>query len=407
MFNLIRSKKIFNVFDIGYAKVACLSFKIENNKPKIIGMDHQKSEGLKNFKLHDKKQLSRIIKKTLENSLGKRVYSKNCIFFSNITDINSIQKKTLCRMKSGKLGVTKKDVRKIFKKSLIESKIKGKGIIHSFPLNFILDENKVVDNPVGEKCEKLGISSLNLMVDNSLIDSLKSCFKEIDIEINNYFDSGIASALSILTEYERNEGVASIDIGALTTKVVVMNANKVIYSNVIPLGGTNVTNDLFKGLEISKESAETAKILNGTLSPNFNDKIEISIDSKNKKLINKNILSGIIKPRYEEILEIIRDNIFDNIYTRVSIKSIVISGGAGKIYGLNELSENIFNRKTRIATFDMKDSYFQNKPEFSTLLGLIKLARDYKKFEFTNKILSSKVHNAIDKLDNWIEESYA
>jgi cell division protein FtsA len=245
------------------------------------------------------------------------------------------------------------------------------------------------------------------MVDNLLIDSLKSCFKEIDIEINNYFDSGIASALSILTEYEKNEGVASIDIGALTTKVVVMNANKVIYSNVIPLGGSNVTNDLFKGLEISKESAETAKILNGTLSPNFNDKIEISIDSKNKKLINKNILSGIIKPRYEEILEIVRDNIFDNIYTRVSIKSIVISGGAGKIYGLNELSENIFNRKTRIATFDMKDSYFQNKPEFSTLLGLIKLARDYKKFEFTNKILSSKVHNARDKLDNWIEESYA
>ena len=343
----------------------------------------------------------------MKNSLGQKVSSKNCIFFSNITDINSIQKKTLCRMKSGKLGVTKKDVRKIFKKSLIESKIKGKGIIHSFPLNFILDENKVVDNPVGEKCEKLGISSLNLMVDNLLIDSLKSCFKEIDIEINNYFDSGIASALSILTEYEKNEGVASIDIGALTTKVVVMNANKVIYSNVIPLGGSNVTNDLFKGLEISKESAETAKILNGTLSPNFNDKIEISIDSKNKKLINKNILSGIIKPRYEEILEIVRDNIFDNIYTRVSIKSIVISGGAGKIYGLNELSENIFNRKTRIATFDMKDSYFQNKPEFSTLLGLIKLARDYKKFEFTNKILSSKVHNAIDKLDNWIEESYA
>ena len=58
MFNLIRSKKIFNVFDIGYAKVACLSFRMENNKPKIIGMDHQKSEGLKNYKLHDKKSLS-------------------------------------------------------------------------------------------------------------------------------------------------------------------------------------------------------------------------------------------------------------------------------------------------------------------------------------------------------------
>ena len=85
----------------------------------------------------------------------------------------------------------------------------------------------------------------------------------------------------------------------------------------------------------------------------------------------------------------------------------MITGGAGKIYGLDELSENIFNRKTRIATKNMKDSYFENKPEFSTLIGMVKLAKDYKKFEFTNKILSSKVHNAIDKLDNWIEESYA
>ena len=205
-----------------------------------------------------------------------------------------------------------------------------------------------------------------------------------NINISNFFDSGIASAFSTLNEREKNEGVASIDIGASTSKVVVINNNKIIYSNVIPLGGRNVTNDLFKGLEIPKESAETTKILNGTLSPNFNNKIEISINSKNKKLVNKNIIFGIIKPRYEEILEIIRDNIFDNIYTRVSIKSIVITGGAGKIYGLDELSENIFNRKTRIATKNMKDSYFENKPEFSTILGMVKLAKDYEKFEFSN-----------------------
>ncbi len=407
MFGLIKNNKIFNVLDIGNAKVACLSFKIENGKPKIIGMDHQKSEGLKEFKLYDKNKLSRVIEKTLKNSLGKNINSNNCIFFSNITDINSMQRKTLCRIKSGNLGITKKDIRKLFKKSLLESQIKGKQIIHSFPLNFILDEQKVTDNPVGEKCKELGISSLNLMVDNSLIENLKNCFGEININISNFFDSGIASAFSTLNEREKNEGVASIDIGASTSKVVVINNNKIIYSNVIPLGGRNVTNDLFKGLEIPKESAETTKILNGTLSPNFNNKIEISINSKNKKLVNKNIIFGIIKPRYEEILEIIRDNIFDNIYTRVSIKSIVITGGAGKIYGLDELSENIFNRKTRIATKNMKDSYFENKPEFSTILGMVKLAKDYEKFEFSNKILSSKVHNAIDKLDNWIEESYA
>ena len=173
------------------------------------------------------------------------------------------------------------------------------------------------------------------------------------------------------------------------------------------LGGANVTDDLHKGLQISKETAETVKILHGTLSPNFNDNIDVRINSLQEKKINKNVLFGIIKPRYEEIMEIIRDYIFDNIHTRVSVKSVVLCGGASKIYGLDSLGENIFNRKCRIYMSGVNDSFFSNKPEFSTLLGMIRLAQNYKELQLTKKILSSKVFNAIDRLDNWIEESYA
>ena len=110
-----------------------------------------------------------------------------------------------------------------------------------------------------------------------------------------------------MTEKEKDDGVACIDIGASTTKVVVMQDKKVIFSKILPLGGSSVTDDLYKGFEIPKETAETVKILHGTLSPNFNNNIEIRINSVQQKNINKNIVFGIIKPRYEEILEIIRD----------------------------------------------------------------------------------------------------
>ena len=68
------------------------------------------------------------------------------------------------------------------------------------------------------------------------------------------------------------------------------------------------------------------------------------IDSKRRKLISKNLLYGIIKPRYEEILEIIRDKIFNDINARLDIKSVVLTGGASKIFGIKNISENIFNR---------------------------------------------------------------
>ena len=71
-----------------------------------------------------------------------------------------------------------------------------------------------------------------------------------------------------------------------------------------------------------------------------------------------NLLYGIIKPRYEEILEIIRDNVFDDIHTRVGIKSVVLTGGGSKIYGLKTLCENILNRKTRIGQIENSSSFF-------------------------------------------------
>ena len=180
-----------------------------------------------------------------------------------------------------------------------------------------------------------------------------------------------------------------------------------MYSKVVPIGGEHVTNDIAKGLEITKESAEHSKIMYGTLNLPFNEKIIINSENFNNKTISRNLLYGIIKPRYEEIFEIIRDHIFDDIYARVSIKSIVVTGGASKIYGLTEISESIFNRKVRIGCNNNKESFFYNKPEFSTILGMISLAREKNEFNTVNELSKNNFFTAFDKLENWIEESYA
>ena len=139
----------------------------------------------------------------------------------------------------------------------------------------------------------------------------------------------------------------------------------------------------------------------------FNEKVEIEIDSKRRKLISKNLLYGIIKPRYEEILEIIRDRIFDDINARLNIKSVVLTGGASKIFGIKNISENIFNRKAKVGKNLIGDIFSQDKPEFSTLMGIIKLANDFFMYNQIPNKSSSKVSVIMDKIDNWIEESYA
>ena len=104
-----------------------------------------------------------------------------------------------------------------------------------------------------------------------------------------------------------------------------------LFTQVVAIGGEHATNDIAMARDFER-IAEHSKIIYGTLNLPFNEKIEINSVNFNNKTISRNLLYGIIKPRYVEIFEIIRDHIFYDIYARVSIKSIVITGGASKIY---------------------------------------------------------------------------
>ncbi len=406
MLKIIQSKEKYCVFDIGTDKLVCLFFKIKDNKPYILGMNHQKSDGFLNNNDIDQKRLSISIERAIKKGLPKNSKISDYKYFSNLTDVNLISKKKFIEINAGKIAITKKDIRKIFKKSIIESKVRGRYLVHSYPLNFRIN-NKIIDDPLGHECDRLGILSFNVYCSYNLFEIVNKCFKSQKINIKSFFDSGIASSLANLTNSEKTRGVACIDIGAKTSKITVFLNDKIVYTKVVPIGGEHVTSDIANGLEISRESAEHSKVIYGTLNLPFNEKIEINSENSKNKTISKNLLYGIIKPRYEEIFEIIRDHIFDDIYARVSIKSIVITGGASKIFGLTNISESIFNRKVRIGCNSNKESFFHNKPEFSTILGLIKLAQENNEFNTVNELTKNNFFTAFEKLENWIEESYA
>ena len=399
MFNFLKNQRKIIIFDIGSQKIGAISFKIINNKPIIFDMEYQKNN-LDESKPHF---LSNNIKKIFQKISKK---NEKYAIYCNITDPRVVSKKNKTQIKAGKLGISKKDVRKIFKKCVFESKISGKNLLHSYPLNFIIDNKKITDEPLNKYCENLGINCFNLFVDKNVVKNLNLNFEKNKLHVKSYFDSGIASSLAFLSDQEKKDGVLNIDIGARTSKVVAYINKKIVFVKNLKIAGDDVTSDLSQGLQITHDSSERVKIIHGTLNPPFNEKIEIDLDSKKKKIISMNLLYGIIRPRYDEILEIIRDNVFDEINTRVGIKSVVLTGGASKIYGLKVLCENILNRKTRIGHIANSSSYFYCKPEFSTLLGMINLIKNQEYFDIFKSKNDNKLSIFIERLDKWIEESY-
>ena len=152
MLNIIQNKQKYCVFDIGTDKLVCLFFKIKDNKPYILGMDHQKSYGFLNNNEIDQQKLSLTISRAVKKGLPKNSKISDYKCFSNLTDINLLSKKNYSEIYSGKIAITKKDIRKIFKKSIIESKLRGRYLVHSYPLNFRIN-NKIVNDPLGQECD--------------------------------------------------------------------------------------------------------------------------------------------------------------------------------------------------------------------------------------------------------------
>ena len=404
MFTFLKNNKQYIVIDAGSHKIAAIAFQILGNKPIVNRIEHHKSKGIKNNKLIDIKEFSSVIK-LLINKVGNKTMKKE--FFCNITDPNLLIKKKKTDINSGKLGISKKEVRKIYIKSLNEGIEKNKYLVHSNPNNFILDGKTVTHNPFGKKCNKLSLLSYNIFVNNLYVENLNSTFKKNKINITKFFESGIASSMSSLSVEEKNEGVVCIDIGANTTKIVVYIKNNIIFVENLKLAGNDVTSDLSHGLQISEETAELTKIMYGSVVSPFNEDIEINLDSRKKKVVNKNLIYGIIKPRYDEILEIVRDKVFDNINARIAIKSIVLTGGASKIFGIKNICENIFNRKTRVVKNFSGNNSLRNRPEFSTTFGMIKLVNQFRLYNPLPRFANNQFIKIIDKIDNWIEESYA
>ena len=403
MFKFLKNNKQYIVIDVGSHKIALIAFQIHDNKPFINHIEHHKSRGIKNNQINNIDAFSSVIKLLFKKISNKKMKKE---FFCNITDPNLLVKKKRTNINSGKLGISKKEVRKIYRKSLNEAVEKKKYLIHSNPNNFILDEKTLTHDPFGKKCSKLSLISYNIFVNNFYIKNLSSSFEKNKIYITNFFESGIASSISSLTRKEKNDGVVCIDIGGDTTKIVVYLENNIIFVENLSLAGNNVTADLSHGLQISEETAELTKIMYGSIVSPFNENIEINLDSRKKKIVNKNLIYGVIKPRYDEILEIVRDKVFDNINTRIAIKSIVLTGGASKIFGIKNVCENIFNRKTRVIKNLSDNNSFIDRPEFSTIFGMIKLVNQFQLSSQTPKFSNNRFTKILDKIDNWIEESY-
>ena len=231
----------------------------------------------------------------------------------------------------------------------------GREVLHAHPVNFALDHRTGLGDPRGQIGNRLACDMHLLSVDGSVVQNLLYCIKRCDLELAGIASSAYVSGISSLVDDEQELGAACIDMGGGTTGISIFLKKHMIYADSIRMGGDHVTSDISKGLQIPLVMAEKIKTKHGgVFATGMDDRemIEMGGESgdweKDRRQISRTELIGIMRPRVEEILEEVQSRLDAAGFDSLPSQSIVITGGASQIPGLDFLAARILGQQVRL-----------------------------------------------------------
>ncbi len=296
--------------------------------------------------------------------------------------------------------ITKEDVDRAVKHGSGMLLPQDREILHILTQEFIVDSQEDIKNPIGMIGSNLDVYVVVVTATKTALNNLLTALKRAKINVSNVVLSHIAAAEAVLTEDEMDLGVALIDIGEGTTDFSVFEKGALSFAKSFPIGGVHFTNDLRVGIRVQADIADRIKRRYGLgLDADLhNENFETpSVGGKKKRMMPVSLLPQILRPRAEEILEIIKRELEKHRLDKRINAGIVITGGSSLLKDLHEVADEVFDAPIRLGTPEGVGGLIDkvSTPDFSTAVGLLKYGLiDYKnsgEFSTNNKGFFDKV----------------
>lgn len=362
--------------DIGTSKVSSVIAEINNfNQLEIIAIAECKCFGMKKTKITDEDEIASAIGKTISEVEAQGNIKINSAYVTIPGKYVQIVQNSIVKEARDKFaGITSKDINSAMLQLRDIDLPDDKVVIDLIKNQFILDNGRTVEDPVGALSSTVTVTGQVILADKDYVRQLTSIFKKANIEIDGIIPNVLAERSLILDVNEMNDNVMILDIGAGNTDIGVFNGSNFVYANTIPLGGDNITNDIAQVFYISEEEADRLKKQYALALKSFIDNdTDIMLttykgDERNK-VIKSSELIEVIEARIEEIFSLvnkqitslgIKSNINNVILTGQGITCISKSDVAGKI---------VLNIPVKIATGRMISTV---KPAYRSSYALVR-----------------------------------
>jgi cell division protein FtsA len=231
----------------------------------------------------------------------------------------------------------------------------GRAVLHSLPIGYSIDGGNGIRDPRGMLGSRFGVDMHVATTDVASARNLMLAVERCHLSVEAMVASPYVAGLSVLADDEGDLGAAIVDMGAGTTTMAVFLGGRFVHSEGFALGGHNVTLDIARGLNASVVDAERIKTFYGSVLVGGSDERDMITvppigedDREQAQFVPRSTLVHVIKPRVEEILEMVRDRLAASSFAAEARGRIILTGGASQMTGLPELAARILGRPVRI-----------------------------------------------------------
>jgi cell division protein FtsA len=360
-----RRSAIVAALDIGTSKIVCMIARLQPQEPQemlrrrshsidVIGVSHTEARGMKAGAVINLAEVEQAVRHAVDLAERDASVQLESVVLSVSSGRPSSESYAVNVNVAGP-GVTDGDVARALAAGCNHSVRTGRVMLHSMPIGYALDGVRGAGEPRGMLAREFGVDMHVVTADVAAARNLMLVVERCHLEVEAMVAAPYVAGLSVLADDEADLGAALIDLGAGTTTMAVFSSGRFTYAAGFALGGNHITMDLARGLNARISDAERIKSFYGSVLAGGSDERDMITvpgvsddDREPPQFVSRASLVRIIKPRVEEILEMVRDRLADSPFVSEPRAHVILTGGGSQLTGLSELAARIFNRPVRI-----------------------------------------------------------
>ncbi|MGE7110987.1 cell division protein FtsA [Lysinibacillus sp. NPDC047702] len=371
----MNQQDLYISLDIGSSSIKVLIGEMSDGQLHVIGVGNVKSNGVRKGAIVDIDATVQSIRKAIEQAERMTGYQINEVVLGVPANQTMLQLvKGVVAVNSENREITDDDLDRVVESAQVMSIPPERELVNIIPRQFIVDNLDEIKDPRGMIGIRLEMDATMITTSKTLLHNVLRCVERAGLSIREIYLQPLAAGNFALTEDEKNQGTAFIDLGGGSTTITVFEEGLLTHTGVIPVGGDHITKDISIVLKTPTEQAEQIKHQFGHAfydDASDDEIFEVPIvgtDSTDQ--YSQRYISEIIGARLEELLELVIDEL-----ARLGVRDlpggVVLTGGVAKLEGIAQLARQILQTRVRIYT---PDYIGVREPSFTTAVGLIRYA---------------------------------